>query len=73
MTAGRAGSSAPLRITWGSVLTQAVYSEQGRVLLKVGDTAVDYNEAFRLYISTKLPNPHYLPDVCIKVTGRICC
>ena len=46
-----------------SVLTQAVYTEQGRTLLKVGDAAVDYNDAFRLYISTKLPNPHYLPDV----------
>jgi len=22
----------------------------------------------RLFITTKLPNPHYLPDICIKVT-----
>jgi hypothetical protein len=22
----------------------------------------------QLYITTKLPNPHYLPEVCIKVT-----
>ena len=50
-----------------TVLTQAVYTEQGRTLLKVGDAAVDYNPSFRLYVTTKLPNPHYLPDVCIKV------
>ena len=43
-----------------SVLTQAVYSEGGRTLLKVGDAAVDYNDGFRLYMTTKLPNPHYL-------------
>ena len=51
-----------------TVLTQAVHHEQGRILIKVGDMAVDYNDGFRLYITTKLPNPHYLPDVCIKVT-----
>ena len=51
-----------------TVLTQAVYQDQGRTILKVGDTAVDFNPAFRLYITTKLPNPHYLPEVCIKVT-----
>ena len=51
-----------------TVLAQAVYHDQGRTLLKVGDTAVDFNDAFRLYITTKLPNPHYLPEVCIKVT-----
>ena len=46
-----------------TVLAQAVYHDQGRTLLKVGDTAVDFNDAFRLYITTKLPNPHYLPEV----------
>ena len=40
----------------------------GRRVIKVGDSPVDYNDAFRLYITTKLPNPHYLPEVCIKVT-----
>ena len=51
-----------------SVLTQAVYTQQGRTVLKVGDTPVDFNPAFRMYITTKLANPHYLPEVCIKVT-----
>ena len=52
-----------------TVLSQAVYFDQGRTLLKVGDTAVDYNESFQLYMTTKLPNPHYLPDVCIKASA----
>ena len=34
-----------------TVLAQAVYHDQGRTLLKVGDTAVDFNDAFRLYIT----------------------
>lgn len=29
---------------------------------------MDYDERFRFYMTTKLPNPHYLPDVCIKAT-----
>ena len=24
--------------------------------------------AFKLYLTTKLPNPHYMPETCIKVT-----
>jgi len=28
----------------------------------------DYDEAFKLYLTTKLANPHYPPEVCIKVT-----
>jgi len=23
---------------------------------------------FKLYLTTKIPNPHYLPEICIKVT-----
>ena len=29
---------------------------------------MDYDPNFKLYVSTKMPNPHYLPEVCIKVT-----
>jgi len=34
----------------------------------MGDTDVDYNPNFKLYMTTNLSNPHYMPDVCIKVT-----
>lgn len=27
-----------------------------------------YNTDFKLYMTTKMPNPHYLPEVSIKVT-----
>ena len=29
---------------------------------------MDYDPNFKFYITTKLSNPHYLPEVCIKVT-----
>jgi dynein heavy chain len=36
--------------------------------IKLGDTEVPYNADFRFYITTKLRNPHYLPEVSVKVT-----
>merc|ERR1740130_2085595 len=50
------------------VLQKQVYKQAGRTLIRIGDSDIDYNEAFRFYLTTKLPNPHYLPEVCIKVT-----
>lgn len=38
------------------------------MLIRLGDTDVDYDPNFKLYITTKMANPHYLPEVCIKVT-----
>lgn len=35
--------------------------------LRLGDTWVPYSNEFKLLITTKLPNPHYLPEICIKV------
>jgi dynein heavy chain len=40
----------------------------GHFALRIGDSDIDYDSNFRLYITTKLPNPHYLPEVCIKTT-----
>jgi dynein heavy chain len=36
--------------------------------IKLGDAVQDYDESFKLYMTTKLANPHYPPEVCIKVT-----
>ena len=36
--------------------------------IKLGEATIDYDEGFRLYMTSKLPNPHYPPEVCIKVT-----
>ena len=29
---------------------------------------VDYDDLFKLFMTSKMPNPHYLPEVAIKTT-----
>jgi dynein heavy chain len=38
------------------------------MLIRFGDSDVEYDMNFKLYITTKIANPHYLPEICIKVT-----
>ena len=52
----------------------AVYDKQyytdsdGRLLIRFGGGDIDYDKEFKLFLTTKNPNPNYLPDVFIKVT-----
>ena len=34
--------------------------------IKIGDKEVEYNADFRFYITTKLSNPHYTPEISTK-------
>ena len=36
--------------------------------IRFNDIDIEYNTNFRLYLTTQLNNPHYLPDICIRVT-----
>jgi len=36
--------------------------------IRLGDSNVDYDENFKFFMTTKMPNPHYIPEICIKVT-----
>lgn len=38
------------------------------MLMKLGENEIVYNPDFKLFMTTKLPNPHYLPEITIKVT-----
>ena len=40
----------------------------GRLLLKLGDKELEYNPEFRFYVTTKLSNPHYTPEISSKTT-----
>uniref|UniRef100_A0A8C9VXT2 Dynein axonemal heavy chain 12 n=1 Tax=Scleropages formosus TaxID=113540 RepID=A0A8C9VXT2_SCLFO len=40
--------------------------KQGAVLL--GESVIEYSSDFRFYITTKLRNPHYLPELATKVS-----
>ena len=39
-----------------------------RVIIRLGDKEVDYNPDFKFYITTKLSNPHYTPEISTKTT-----
>jgi len=49
-------------------LLQRAYTKSGAALLvKLGDSVVEVHPAFRLFMTTVLPNPHYSPEVCVRV------
>ena len=50
-----------------SILLKQIVSSNGLPTVKLGDNNIEYDPKFRLYISTTLSNPHYSPDVCVKV------
>nr|XP_046242172.1 dynein axonemal heavy chain 2 isoform X2 [Scatophagus argus] len=50
------------------VLNKSLTRIGGRLLLKLGDKEVEYSPEFRFYITTKLSNPHYTPEICAKTT-----
>lgn len=50
------------------LLKQAYKSDGGMKQMRLGDANLDYDDGFKFYMTTKMPNPHYLPEVCIKVT-----
>lgn len=45
-----------------------VLSVGGRLLIRLGDKEVEYSPEFRFYITTKLSNPHYTPEISTKTT-----
>ena len=49
------------------LLTKSIYKSGGSMVVNMGDNAVEYNEDFKLYLTTKLPSPHYAPEVSTKV------
>ncbi|KAG8349154.1 putative Dynein heavy chain N terminal region 2 domain1 [Trypanosoma vivax] len=50
-----------------SVLSKAIVLKGAKAMLKIGDNYVEYNDSFKLYITTRLSNPHYTPETCSKV------
>jgi dynein heavy chain, axonemal len=42
------------------------------LVVKIGDNEVDYDRNFRLYLQTKLANPHYKPEINAQVQLVLC-
>lgn len=47
------------------VLNKSLVVQHGQVVLKMSDKYIAYNSAFRFFITTKLSNPHYAPEVSV--------
>ncbi|XP_018345947.1 PREDICTED: dynein heavy chain 7, axonemal-like [Trachymyrmex septentrionalis] len=50
------------------ILLKQIFKHAGAWCIKLGDAVIEYNNNFRLYITTKLRNPHYMPEIAVKVT-----
>jgi dynein heavy chain len=50
------------------VLLKQVFKSSGAMCVRLGDATVEWSKDFRFYMTTKLPNPHYLPETSVKVT-----
>ena len=37
-------------------------------VLQLADKEVDFTDTFKLFCTTRLPNPHFTPELCAKVT-----
>jgi len=50
------------------ILLKNIYKQRGILYIRFGETVLEYSPDFRFYITTRLRNPHYLPEVTVKVT-----
>jgi dynein heavy chain len=50
-----------------SVLLKQIVIMGGIPMIRLGDNNVEYDPQFKLYITTKLRNPHFPPETCVKV------
>lgn len=50
------------------LLRKQVFKQAGAWTVKLGDQNVEFSEEFKFYITTKLRNPHFPPELCTAVS-----
>ncbi|XP_037928394.1 dynein heavy chain 2, axonemal [Teleopsis dalmanni] len=50
------------------ILRKSFTIQAGQKLIKFNDKYISYNNNFRLYLTTKIANPHYPPEIASKTT-----
>ena len=48
------------------ILNKSVIKKGGILTMKLGEKEIEYNPEFRFYITTKMPNPKYSPEIFAK-------
>ncbi|XP_033109939.1 dynein heavy chain 3, axonemal-like isoform X2 [Anneissia japonica] len=49
------------------ILLKQTFKAQGVEYLRLGENVIEYSHDFKFYITTSLRNPHYLPEISVKV------
>jgi dynein heavy chain len=57
-----------LDVSLEPLLAKQTFKQGGTMCIKLGDAVVEYSDGFRFYITTKLSNPHFAPELCTKVS-----
>ena len=50
------------------LLLKQTFKQGGMICIRLGDATIEYSKDFRFYITSKLSNPHYLPETAVKVS-----
>ena len=50
------------------LLVKQTFKSGGVECIRLGDATIEYQADFKFYLTTKLRNPHYLPELQVKVT-----
>ncbi len=50
------------------VLLRQTFKQNNMDYIRLGDHIIEYSRDFTFYITTRLRNPHYLPEVSVKVS-----
>lgn len=49
------------------LLLKQTFKQGGALCIRLGDNTLEYSLDFKFYMTTKLRNPHYLPETSVKV------
>lgn len=50
------------------LLSKQIEKKSSETLMKFGEKMIQYSNDFKFFITTKMPAPHYSPEICVKVT-----
>lgn len=51
------------------LLLKQTFKQGGVEYMRLGENVIEFSQDFRFYITTRLRNPHYLPEVSVKVSA----
>eukprot|EP00927_Polykrikos_kofoidii_P016938 TRINITY_DN17697_c0_g4_i1.p1 TRINITY_DN17697_c0_g4~~TRINITY_DN17697_c0_g4_i1.p1 ORF type:complete len:2583 (+),score=405.07 TRINITY_DN17697_c0_g4_i1:3-7751(+) len=50
------------------ILQKATFRAGNVMVIRFADSQIEYNSDFLLYITTKMANPHFSPEICVQIT-----